>query len=497
MFFMGLDISTTAAKALLIDTEGSIIASHSSPLQVGRPKPLWSEQEPSDWWARIAESIQAVRDFAPNAEISAIGLTGQMHGLVLLDQNHAVLRPAILWNDQRTAAQCDWIRERVGRDRLIQLTGNDALTGFTAPKLLWVREHEPEIYARVSSVVLPKDYIRFRLTGELATDLAGAAGTLLLDVAHRTWSLEMIEALELSPDWFPATHEGIEPTGTVTARAAAETRLSEGTPVFAGGGDQATQAVGVGAISPDKVAVTLGTSGVVFAPSDRYIFEKAGRLHAFCHAVPKMWHLMGVMLSAGGSFRWYRDIVAPDLDFETLSREAQLAPAGAEGLVFLPYLTGERTPHADPKARGAFVGLTARHTRSHLTRAVLEGVGFGLKDSYQLMRSVGIDPDSVVISGGGARSNIWRQIISDVLDTPLVTVDSEEGAAFGAALLAAVGTGEFNSVTEACSRTIHVRDVTEPGANVSDYTNLYPRYRELYPSLAKTFSELSGFTRAD
>jgi xylulokinase len=492
VFFLGLDISTTASKALLIDREGGIVASRSTPLQVSQPRPLWSEQNPNHWWEGTVQSIHSVLESVDPRDVDAVGLTGQMHGLVLLDDAGMVIRPAILWNDQRTEAQCNTIRERIGRKRLIALTGNDALTGFTAPKLLWVQEHEPEPFARVAKVILPKDYIRYRLTAEYATDLAGASGTLLLDVAHRRWSDEMLQALSIPSSWLPPTHEGTEQTSAITGQGSSETGLMNGTPVYAGGGDQAAQAVGVGAVSSEVVALTLGTSGVVFASSDQYTYEPEGRLHAFCHAVPGKWHLMGVMLSAAGSLQWYRDTLAPDTSFDVLIDEAEEAPPGAEGLIFLPYLTGERTPHPNPHARGAFIGLTARHARAHLTRAVLEGVAFGLRDSFRLLQKAEIQPESVVISGGGAQSSFWRQIIADVLNVEILSVNSEEGAAFGAALLSAVGVGEFSSISEACARTIRTTGRMQPRDDVAAYESIYPHYRALYPALVHQFEQLSG-----
>ncbi|MBN1262436.1 MAG: xylulokinase, partial [Anaerolineae bacterium] len=369
--FLGLDISTTGAKALLIDAAGKVAATATHPLALATPKPLWSEQNPRDWWEGIAQSIRRALALAHAAgeDVQAVGLTGQMHGLVLLDEAGRVLRPAILWNDQRTAAQCAEIRARIGKDRFIQITGNDALAGFTAPKVLWVREHEPEVFARVAHILLPKDYVRFRLTGDYAADKAGAAGTVLLDIRTRDWSPDVLDALEIPAAWLPATHEGPEITGVVSPGGAEATGLLAGTPVVGGGGDQAAQAVGVGAVEPGIVALTLGTSGVVFASTPAPYIEPEGRLHAFCHAVPGRWHLMGVMLSAAGSLQWYRDTLAPGMAFAALLSGAADAPPGCEGLFFLPYLSGERTPYPDPLARAAFVGLTLRHTRAHMTRA--------------------------------------------------------------------------------------------------------------------------------
>ena len=423
-------------------------------------------------------------------EVAAVGLTGQMHGLTLLDGAGEVLRPAILWNDQRTGPQCDEIRRRLGKRRLIEITGNDALTGFTAPKILWVREHEAGVFARIGHVLLPKDYVRLQLTGAYATDRAGAAGTLLLDVKTRDWSAEVLQALEIPAEWLPPAHEGPEVTAYISAEAAQATGLEIGTPVVAGGGDQAAQAVGVGAVEPGVVALTLGTLGVVFASTNQPFVEPEGRLHAFCHAVPGRWHLMGVMLSAAGSLRWYRDTLAPAADYDTLLAPAAEVPPGGEGLLFLPYLTGERTPHPDPLARGAFVGLTVRHTLPHLTRAVLEGVAFGLRDSFELIKSVGATGQSPVqinqvrISGGGAQSSLWRQILADVLNVELATVNTTEGAAYGAALLAGVGAGVWPDVDAACRATVKLTGSTAPQPEiVPRYEQSYALYRQLYPAL--------------
>lgn len=492
---LGIDVSTTGAKALIIDREGSVVASATTPLALSTPRPLWSEQAPQDWWQGIRQSIRRALEGSgvAGSEISAIGLTGQMHGLVLLDARGEVLRPAILWNDQRTGPQCEAIRARLGRESLIQITGNDALTGFTAPKILWVRENEPEVYARARHILLPKDYVRYQLTGEFAMDKADGSGTILFDLKRRDWSREVVAALEIPAEWLPPTFEGPEITGVISAQAAAETGLLQGTPVVGGGGDQAAQAVGVGAVQPGIIALTLGTSGVVFAATDAPLIEPQGRLHAFCHAVPGRWHLMGVMLSAAGSLQWYRDTVAPSTGFDELVEEARQVPPGCEGLLFLPYLTGERTPHPDPLARGAWVGLTVRHGRSHLTRAVLEGVAFGLKDSFTLIQQAGLGAiEQVRISGGGARSRVWQQILADVLDVELVTVNTTEGAAFGAALLASVGAGYFSSVPEACEAVVRVTGSTLPSENTEIYQAYYPCYQALYPALATGFREIAG-----
>ena len=488
---LGIDVSTTATKALLVDERGSVVGVAASEYDLSTPKPLWAEQDPELWWTA---AVAAIRDVlassgaSPEA-VAAVGLTGQMHGLVLLDEAGAVLRPAILWNDQRAAAQCDAMRDRLGLEELVRITGNDAFPGFTAPKLLWVRQHEPEVYARVRQVLLPKDYVRFRLTGEYATDRAGAGGTLLLDLETRDWSRELLEAFDIPPEWLPPTHEGTEVTGRLSAAAAELTGLAAGTPVVGGGGDQAAQAVGVGAVTPGVVALTLGTSGVVFASSDRPLVDPRGRLHAFPHALPGRWHVMGVMLSAAGSLRWYKDTLAGEVEYDALLKTAGRVEPGAEGLFFLPYLSGERTPHADPFARGAFVGLTLKHRRRHLTRAVLEGVAFGLRDNLALMAEVGLGTvGQVRVSGGGARSPVWRQILADVLGVDLVSVETGEGAALGAALLAGVGGGLWPSVEEACAAAVRLGESTRTDPDsAAGYDTIYRRFRDHYPAVKPLF----------
>jgi len=490
-YLLGIDTSTTATKALLVDEQGQVEAVASATYPLSTPRPLWAEQDPDLWWQATKQSVARVlqeSDVDP-AAIVGVGLTGQMHGLVLLDAQGEVLRPAILWNDQRAVAECDLMRETLGLARLVEITGNDAFPGFTAPKLLWVRDNEPEIYRQIHQVLLPKDYVRFRLMDEYATDRAGAGGTLMLDLRTRDWSAELLEALEIPSEWLPGTHEGIEGTGTVSEAAAGFTGLAPGTPIYGGGGDQAAQAVGVGAVEPGIVALTLGTSGVVFASSDRPLTERDGRLHAFPHAVPERWHVMGVMLSAAGSLRWYRDVVAPGVEFGELVEQAADVDPGSEGLVFLPYLSGERTPHADPNIRGAFSGLTLKHDRSHMTRAVLEGVAFGLRDNFALMEEVGLDSiQQVRVSGGGAKSPLWRQILADVCGVDLVTVKATEGAAFGAALLAGVGAGVWASTEEACSAGVELGETTAPNRDTQAlYDSTYRRFRAHYPALAPLF----------
>lgn len=494
MYFLGIDTSTTSSKALMMDELGGVIAVASSPHTLQTPKPLWSEQNPLEWWEAVSASIRSVLEKAdiPGERIAAVGLTGQMHGLVLLDEAGNVLRPAILWNDQRTQSQCDEIHRRIGKEKFIQITGNVALTGFTAPKILWVKEHEPELFARARHVLLPKDYIRFKLTGEYAMDKADGAGTVLFDLKLRDWSEEVLSALDIPHAWMPQTFEGTETTGYVTEEASRLTGLKVGTPVTAGGGDQAAGAVGVGAVEAGIVGLTVGTSGVVFATTPSALIEPEGRLHAFCHAVPGMWHFMGVMLSAAGSLQWYRDTLAPNISFDELLKEAEAIPAGSEGLQFLPYLSGERTPHPDPLARGAFIGLTLRHGRAHMTRAVLEGVAFGLKDSFTLIQKAGLgEIKQVRASGGGTKGALWRQIMASVLNAELVTVNTTEGAAYGAALLAGVGVGEWSDVPSACQAAVKITGSTQPDPRqVKAYLNSYSLYRELYPALRNSFAKM-------
>ena len=451
---VGLDVGTTGVKAVAISPDGRMLASASAEYALSTPRPGWAEQDPEDWW-RAAQACLARMPDGP------VGLSGQMHGLVVLDAEDRVLRPAILWNDQRTAAECEEIESRVGLERLIELTGNRALTGFTAPKLLWLRNHEPETYARIRHVLLPKDYVRLRLTGEHAIDAADASGTLLFDVAGRRWSNEVCEALDVPLDWLPPVHESTE---------------------IAGAGDQAAAALGVGIASPGPVSVVLGTSGVVFAVLPSYAPDPLARVHVFCHAVPGTWHAMGVMLSAAGSLAWLRHAVGAT--FSVLDGEAASWAPGTEGLLFAPYLAGERTPHADPNARGAFTGLSLRHDRGALARATLEGVAYGLRDSLELLRDLGVRPEVGRASGGGAKSDLWLEIVASVLGLPLERTESEEGSAFGAALLAGVRAGVFRDAADAVARCVRVRDRVEPDPEWSAaYEQGYDRYRLLYPTL--------------
>jgi xylulokinase len=491
---LGLDVSTTATKALLIDRDGNVLATAAAEYDFDSPRPLWAEQDPGLWWSAAQRIIpEVLRDAGASADhIAAVGASGQMHGMVLLDEAGEVVRPAILWNDGRTQAQCDAMREAVGPERLIAITGNDALTSFTATKMLWVREHEPEAWARARHLLLPKDYVRFKLTGEHALDVNDGSGTVLLDLRTRTWSPEVLEALGLDPAMMPRTVEGPEIVGVVTEEAAAATGLGAGTPVVGGSGDQASNAVGLGAVVPGIAAMSVGTSGVIFTPTAGPAIEPRGWLQAFCHAVPGTWHLMGVTMSAAGSLKWLRDELAPDKSWAELTALAEPIAPGSEGLIFLPYLSGERAPYPDPLARGAFIGLTVRHGLGHMVRAVLEGVAFSLRDVFALMSEVAPEPlRELRASGGGTNSALWKQIIADVLGVPISLTRTAEGVATGAAILAAVAAGWYPTVGEACEAMVEVTDTTEPGPDAGAYDAAYEVYRSLYPALKGTFAQLA------
>ena len=467
---IGLDIGTTGAKAVAVSPDGAILGRAEANYPLLTPKAGWAEQDPEEWWAAAERALGELGGESP----LAIGLSGQMHGLVALDAHDRVLRPAILWNDQRTESECAAIEERLGRERLIELTGNRALTGFTAPKLLWLRREEPDVSRRVAHVMLPKDYVRLRLTGERVTDVSDASGTLLFDVGKRDWSRDLLDALEVPAEWLPLAAESPVPSGTTV----------DGVVVAAGAGDQAAAAVGVGVTRTGRLSIVLGTSGVVFGVLPEYRADRDARLHVFCHAVPGTWHAMGVMLSAAGSLRWLRD-AAGGVSYKRLLAEAAAWPPATEGLLFAPYLAGERTPHADPGARGAFVGLALRHDRGALVRAVLEGVAFALRDSLELVRELGLDVQEARVSGGGARGELWLRILASVLGIPLSLTAVEEGSAYGAALLAGVAGGVFRSVEDAVERCVSVRGTVEPDpAWVTAYDEAYLRFRALYPALA-------------
>lgn len=489
---LGLDIGTTGARTIAVDERGVVVASASTEYPLATPQPGWSEQDPEDWWRAACETLGSVAAQVEGREIVGLGLTGQMHGATFLDAADVPIRPALLWNDQRTAAQCAAIAAAVGAERLIAITGNPALTGFQSPKILWLRDAEPANYARVARVLLPKDFVRLRLTGEAATDASDAAGTLLLDVRRRDWSAEILAALGIPRRWLPTVYEGPQIAGRLLPEIAAELALPAGLPVAAGGGDNAAAAVGTGIVEAGPVSVSLGTSGVVFAHTDEFLADPSGRLHAFCHAVPEKYHLMAVTLAAGGALRWWRDLLS-SADYTRLTAEAAAVPPGADGLLFLPYLSGERTPHLDPAARGSFVGLTARHTRAHLTRAVMEGVVFSLHDGFTLIRELGVPIGEVRATGGGARSALWRQILADTLDLPVRRVVAEEGPAYGAALLAGVAAGVWHDLAEVATLVRLRPDQEMPDhAGVRVYTEYVALYRTLYPALRGAMTRLTA-----
>lgn len=503
---IGIDVGTSGTKTLAIADDGRILASASSEYPCSHPRPGWAEQDPELWWRATQETLAAVLGsgaFQP-ADVAGVGLSGQMHGSVFLDKDGTVVRPALLWNDQRTAAECAEIEERAGgREALIRMVGNRALTGFTAPKLLWVRKHEPQNWEKVRQVLLPKDYIRYRLTGTYATEVSDASGTLLLDVANRRWSGDLLARLDLDPSLMPPCYESPEVSARISEIGSKATGLPAGTPVVGGGGDQPAGAVGNGIVRQGVVSATMGTSGVVFAHSDHLGFDPLGRLQCGCHAVPGAWHVMGVVLAAGGSLQWFRNELgkaevaaakAQGIDpYVLLTGEAALAGPGAEGLFFLPYLTGERSPHFDPDAKGGWIGLTVRHGRAHMIRAVLEGATFAMRDSLELIREMGVGIEEIRVSGGGARNPLWKQIQADIYGADVHTLNSSEGPAYGAALLAQVGTGGFATVPEACDATIRSVESTRVDPKVKPYYDrAYKVYRDLYKQLRETFREISA-----
>jgi len=507
-YLMGIDVGTTGTRAVIVRPDGHVMGAATAPHQLMRmERPGWAEQDPEDWWQATVLGVRQVLDQTgvKGSEIAAVGLSGQMHGVVLLDGARAVLRPALIWCDQRSQPQCDWITSKVGAEKLIRLALNPALTGFSAPKLLWVREHEPATYERVAHFLLPKDYVRLRLTGEFATDVADASGTLLFDVAKRNWSKPLLSTLEIEQEWLPRVYESPEVTGQITAETAIITGLRAGTPVAAGAGDQAASAVGNGVVLPGITSATLGTSGVIFAYTGQPKLDPQGRIHTFCHAVPGKWHVMGVTQGAGLSLRWFRDElgaaeawyasrVGAD-PYELILREAESAPPGSGGLLFMPYLMGERTPHLDALARGGWFGLTAAHSRAHLIRAVLEGVAFSLRDSLEIFGQLKIPVREIRVSGGGSRSFLWRQIQADVYGREVVSLREAEGSAFGAALLAGVSSKTYASVPEAAQQAIQVREHLLPQAgNVRLYDRQYDIYRQFYPAVRKLSHELAAVT---
>jgi xylulokinase len=483
--FLGIDIGTGGTRAVLVDAGGAVLASHAA---MHAPRATahigWAEQDPEDWWRAAREAIGGVlRDGGVSAGmIQSVGLTGQMHGCVMLDPGGEVVRPALIWCDQRTQPQCDWLTAKIGYERLIELTCNPALPNFTLTKLLWVKQHQPEMFARIAHVLCPKDYVRFRMTGEYAIDMQEASGTLLLDVTHRRWSAEVAEAAEIPMAWLPRLFEGPEVCGKIDAAGAAATGLAEGTPVVAGAGDQGAGAVGMGILAPGSVSATIGTSGVVFAATDSPVKDAKGRLHTFCHAAPGRWHVMGVTNGAGLSLQYFRNTFGAGASYDGLSAEAATAPAACSGLLWAPYLFGERTPHLDPSARAAFVGITASHNRADFIRAVMEGVAFSLRDSFTLFAELGIPVERIRLGGGGARGKLWRQIQADVYGRAVELLEAEEGGAYGAALLAGTGVGAWPSVEAACEAAIRVAEVIEP-MNAGKMAAHYQHFRRMYGAL--------------
>ncbi len=493
-YFMGVDTSTTASKALVVDEQGNVIVVKGNPHELSTPRPLWSEQDPENWWEAASKSIREVVQVVGAENIAAIGLTGQMHGLTSLDKDGKPVRPAILWNDQRSSPQCESVTEKVGAKRVYQIVGSRILAGFTAPKILWVHENEPENYARIAHVLLPKDYIRYRLSGAFVCDVADASGFGCMDVGKRTWSDEMLAAFDIPRAWLPDLCESQEVSAYVSEEGAAATGLKVGTPIVGGAGDQPASGVGNGIVSKNQASLTVGTSGVAYAFNSQYAPEPDGRLHTFCGPIPGTWFHMGVMLSAAGGLRWLHDELTPNLSYDELNKQAESVPRGALGLLFAPYLTGERNPHPDPFARGAFVGFTLRHGLAHMIRSVMEGVSFGMRDQLELLRSLGAAPSEAVIAGGLVNSPIWLQLTADIMGIPLYTVNTGESSAFGAAILAAVGWGAYADVPTACANMIRRETTIQPDAQgTADYERLYPSFRGLYPALKDTYAALAQF----
>ena len=491
-YVLGVDVGTGGTRAVLVDRKGVIASSATSEHEpFASPKTGWAEQDPHDWWKAAGSAIRAAIDNVPGANVVAAGLAGQMHGAVLLDENDEVLRPALIWCDVRTQAQCDWLNAKIGERRIIELTCNPALTNFTLTKLLWVRDNEPEIWKRFRRVLLPKDYVRLRMSGEHAMDVAEASGTLMLDVAHRRWSEEMMSAAGLPMSCLPKLFESPEVCARVSDAGAKHTGLKAGTPIVGGAGDQAGGAVGMGIVRAGAVSATIGTSGVVFAATDNPAMDVKGRVHTFCHAVPGRWHVMGVTQAAGQSLRWMRDLLknSSELSYDQLTREAAQVPAGSDGVLWAPYLMGERTPHLDPNARATLTGLAASHTRGYVVRAVLEGVAFSLKDTFSLFDEMKVPVRNVRLGGGGARSDLWRQIQADVYGHEVEILAAEEGAAYGGALLAGVGAKWWNAVEEACDAVVEVQKRVKPdAASSATMQRQYGKYRQLYPALKPLFS---------
>jgi xylulokinase len=494
MYWLGLDVGTGGSRALLVDAHGRVQYSHTAPHDEMRMlKPLWAEQDPDDWWRASQAAIVGVlhEAGADASSVAGIGLTGQMHGLVLLNAQKKVIRPALIWCDQRSQKQVDFVNATLGKELVLKSTANPVLTGFTLPKLLWVRDNEPQKFDAVRKFLLPKDYLRFKLTGEFATDVSDASGTSMFDVVNRKWSNAVMDGLGLDSSILPKAYESSEQTGQLNAEAAAATGLRAGIPVFAGAGDQAASAVGNGITKPGTMSCTIGTSGVVFAFQSQPTYDEAGRVHTFCHAVPSAWHVMGVTQGAGLSLQWFRNRFAPDAEYDDLTADATRSPAGSHGLFWLPYLMGERTPHLDATARAAWVGLTARHQRSDMVRSILEGVCYSQKDGLEIINSLGAAPEVVRLSGGGGKSPFWHQLFSDIFNVRVATLETQEGSAYGAALLALVGTGQYTSVAEVCDVAVKEVSVKDPEPAAGEfYQQRYQLYRSLYPALKVVFKSI-------
>jgi xylulokinase len=492
--WLGIDVGTGGSRALLVDERGSVRAGYTAlheDMQMARPQ--WAEQRPENWWDAVVEAVRGVLAKAgvSGAEVKGIGLSGQMHGLVILDEAHQVIRPSLIWCDQRSQAQVDFVNAKIGRENVLRYTANPVLTGFTLPKLLWVRDNEPANFERVRQMLLPKDYVRFRLTGECATEVSDASGTSVFDVVNRRWSYEMMDGLGIDRAILPRCYESSEVTGAITAEVAALTGLQAGTPVVGGGGDQAASAVGNGIVEEGIVSCTLGTSGVVFAHMEKVAYDPAGRVHTFCHAVRDKWHVMGVTQGAGLSLQWFRNQLAPGVEYDALTEEAAASPMGAQGLFWLPYLMGERTPHLDATIRGGWVGLTARNTRADLIRAVIEGVSYSQRDCLDIIEELGVRVSDVRASGGGAKSAFWRRLLAGILNKRVVTLETQEGSAYGAALLAL--SGQYGSVPEMCRVAIRETDAVTPDAGeAAFYAKGHRVYQSMYPALKPICAEIAG-----
>ena len=490
-YLIGIDIGTSGTKSALFDLDGNVIASATAEYPLYQPQNGWAEQEPSDWWDAVCKTLKVITEQATDGTVCGVGLSGQMHGLVMLDGNGEVLGRSIIWCDGRTAAECDAIEELVGHDRLLEITANPALTGFTASKIMWVKKHKPEIYAKCRHILLPKDYIRYCLTGEYATEVSDASGMQLLDVANRCWSREVCDKLGIDMSYLGKMHESTEVTGVISARAADATGLGVGVPVCGGAGDNAAAAIGTGVCKVGRAFTTIGTSGVVFAHTDQPVIDPKGRVHTFCCAVPGQWHVMGVTQAAGLSLNWFRNQIAKDLSYRRIDELCEQVPIGADGLLYLPYLMGERTPVLDSNARGAFVGLSAKHTLAEMGRAVIEGVSYSLCNCMDVLKEMGVETNDMMLCGGGAKSKLWRQMLADAYGLPVKTAESSEGAALGAAILAGVAAGVYDTVEQGCDRAVKASAVTAyDGEKHEAYQKVYAIYNQLYTQLKPTFDAL-------